>query len=160
MYGVEELSRAAICEDISPEAIEELCARGRVLSFEVGHLLFERGQDAEELIILGEGVVELFFPVHILGATRELTLESKQAGDLVAWSALVHPYRFTLSARCAGKCLLIALGREALQGLFETDPAVGHLFMRNLARVIGQRLQSLQTIWVHDLQTRAATRLE
>ncbi len=95
-----------------------------------------------------------------MGVSRALTLESKQPGDVVAWSALVSPYRFTLSARCAGECALTAFSREALHQYFETAPSVGYLFMRNLAGVIGQRLQRVQAIWMHDLQANAIKRLE
>ncbi|MHC4063441.1 MAG: Crp/Fnr family transcriptional regulator [Planctomycetota bacterium] len=160
MDSFQDLAGAAIFEDISPEGIAGLCSRGRDLSFETGHVLFERGQDADELLILRQGSVELFFPVHIMGVTRDLTLESKQAGDVVAWSALVNPRRFTLSGRCTSKCTLTGLGREALHGYFETHPALGYLFMRNLAGVIGQRLQRMHAIWMHDLQTSASKRLE
>ncbi|MCP4250384.1 MAG: cyclic nucleotide-binding domain-containing protein [bacterium] len=160
MGSVHDELRAAIFESISSERIETLCSQGRELAFEAGHVLFERGQDAEELLVLQEGIAELFSPVHIMGATRELTLESKRAGDVVAWSALVPPYRFTLSARCAGPCRLISLSREMLHEFFETDPAVGYRFMRNLAGVIGQRLQAMQAIWMHDLQASAIRRME
>ncbi len=160
MDGVHDLLRSPIFDGLSSDDLEVLCSHSRVLSFEAGHPLFERGQKAEELMILREGVVELFFPIHILGATREVTLESKQAGDVVAWSALISPYRFTVSARCAGKCVVTGLSRDALHGYFETEPKVGYLFMRNLAGVIGERLQALHTIWVHDLQSSVIRRLE
>ncbi len=32
--------------------------------------------------------------------------------------------------------------------------------MRNLAGVIGRRLQAMQTIWMHDLQASATKRME
>ena len=155
-----EPSRAAIFEGISNGAIEKLCSRGQVETYESGHLLLQRGQNASELMILREGVVELLIPVQIMGVTRDLTVESKQVGDVVAWSALVHPYRFTLSARCASKCVLNTFDRETLHEFFDADPCTGYLFMRNLAGVIGRRLQAMQAIWVRDLQVSAARRLE
>lgn len=151
--------RSAIFEGISDDTIADLCSRGRVISLEANHKLFERGDDAKELMILGEGVVELLFPVQILGVTREVTMESKQAGDVVAWSSVVSPYRFTLSARCAGPCTLTALSRETLRSFFETNPETGYLFMRNLNGVIGRRLSAMQTTWAHNLQASAASRL-
>lgn len=154
------LSRSPIFAGLSQEALSKVCACGRVLSFDSGDVLFERGQDARELMILQEGVVELLFPIEIMGVTRSVTMESKQLGDVVAWSALVPPYHFTLSARCATRCKLTSFKREALHDFFETQPDTGYRCMRNLAGVIGRRLQSMQTIWMRDLQTRAAKRLE
>lgn len=160
MENIRKLSKSAIFEDISPEAIEELCACGRTLSLEEGHRLFDLGEDANELMILEDGAVELFFPVRVIGVTRELTLERKQVGDVVAWSALISPHRFTLSARCASKCVLACLSREDLHDHFDTDPEVGYLFMRNLAGVIGKRLNNMQDVWVRELQSSAVERLE
>jgi CRP-like cAMP-binding protein len=160
MGAFDQLAKSAIFEGISPEVGEDLCALGRQLDLEAGHRLFDRGQDANDLMILAEGVVELFFPVEIMGVTRELTMESKQAGDVVAWSALVSPYRLTLSARCASNCKLFALSRDSLLSYFDAAPQVGNVIMRNLAGVIGRRLQALQTVWIRELQASAVKRLE
>lgn len=153
------LLQSAVFEDISEEVVEGLCSRGRVVSFDAGQKLFERGESADELIILQSGVVELLFPVQIMGVSRDVTMEVKQAGDIVAWSSLVKPYRLTVSARCASTGTLTSVSRQELLAFFETDPKTGYLFMRNLAGVIGRRLQAMQTLWAHDLQASAAKRL-
>jgi len=150
------LVQSAIFEDMSDDTVTALCARGRTEPCEAGRVLFERGQDADELMILQDGVVELLFPVMILGVSREVTMETKQPGAVVAWSSLVSPYHFTLSARCGSDCTLVSFTRDVLYAFFEADPHTGYLFMRNLAGVIGRRLQAMQTIWMHDLQASAA----
>lgn len=160
MDRIQVLSRAAIFEDISLEAIEKLCSRGREISLQPGDKLFERDQQADELMIVQEGVVDLVFPVEVVNVTREVTLESVLAGDVVAWSSLVRPHQFTLSARCAKRCVLSCLSRDKLHAFFETDPKTGYQFMRNLAEVIGRRLQAMQTRWVRELQAAATKRME
>jgi CRP-like cAMP-binding protein len=160
MDRIQALSDSAIFEDFSREAIEELCSPGREVSRQAGYMLFERDQDADELMIVQEGVVDLVFPVQIMSVTREITMESVQAGDIVAWSSLVPPHRFTLSARCASQCVLTALSREILLAFFETDSKAGYLFMRNLAGVAGRRLQAMQAMWVRELQATATKRME
>ena len=160
MDRIQALSCSTIFQDISRETVEELCSRGRELAFEPGHKLFERDQDSSELMILQEGVVDLVFPIQVMSVTREVTMESVQAGDVVAWSSLVAPHRFTLSARCATRCVLTALSRATLHAFFETDSQTGYLFMRNLAGVVGRRLQAMQALWVGELQATAARRME
>lgn len=154
------LTGAAIFEGISPGAMEKLNSRCKVLSFTAGQRLFERGDDAKEMMVLHSGVVELLFPVQVMGVSRELTVETKRTGEVVAWSALVSPFSFTLSARCATDGVLSSLNRGTLEEFFKDDPQAGYLFMRNLAGVIGKRLQTMQGIWLHDLQTSATERLE
>ncbi len=160
MNRIQALSSSAIFEDISVEAIEELCSRGREVSFEPGHKLFERDQHADELMIVQEGVVDLVFPIQIMSVTREVTMESAQAGHVLAWSSLVRPHRFTLSARCARRCVLNCLSRDKLHAFFESDPQTGCQFMRNLAEVVGRRLQAMQTMWVRELQAIARKQME
>ncbi len=155
-----DLLPSAVFDGISDSASEALWAKGQVVSHPADTTLFNRGEDASSLMILQDGVVELLFPLRILGVTREVTMESKQPGSVVAWSALIDPYHFTLSARCASKCELISFSRNDLHSFFESDPRTGYLFMRNLAGVIGRRLQAMQTMWTHDLQASAAKRLE
>ncbi len=160
MNRIQALSSSAIFEDVSQEAIEELCSRGREVSFEPGHKLFERDQHADELMIVQEGVVDLVFPILIMSVTREVAMESAQAGAVLAWSSLVSPHRFMLSARCASRCVLTCLSRENLHAFFEVHPQTGYLFMRNLAEVIGRRLQAMQAMWMRELQAAATKRME
>ena len=155
-----DVVQSGIFEGISSDAVEKLCVGGRKISVEAGHVLFERGQDAGELMILQEGVVELFFPIQIMGVTRAVTMQSNHAGDVVAWSSLVDPHCLTLSAKCASKCTLTVFSRDTLHAYFDTDARTGYLFMRNLAGVIGRRLQAMQTTWMHDLQASIVKGLE
>ncbi len=154
------LRESPIFHDIPDDDVAILCAQGRTVSFDAGRVLFERGQDAEELMILQDGGIELLFPIMILGVTREVVMETKQPGAVVAWSSLVSPFLVTLSARCASDCRLVSFARDALYSFFEADPHTGYLFMRNLAGVVGRRLQAMQTIWMHELQASATKRLE
>lgn len=160
MDKIQTLSHLAIFEGIPYEAVEKLCSCGREVRFEAGHKLFERDQQADGLIIVQEGVVDLVFPIEILSATREVTMESLEPGGVAAWSSLVDPHRLTLSARCKSPCVLTMLSRENLYAFFETDPFTGYLFMRNLAGVIGRRLQTMQVMWTRELQATAQRKME
>jgi hypothetical protein len=47
---------------------------------------------------------------------------------------------------------LIALPRSALLEHFAARPAVGYAVTRNLAAVVGQRLQVFQAMWLREVQ--------
>jgi len=70
----------------------------------------------------------------------------------VGWSALIPPYRFTLTATAPLETEVLALSREALREHFEAHPALGYAVSLNLASVIGQRLQLFQTMWLRGMQ--------
>ncbi|MGH9643689.1 MAG: hypothetical protein ACRD3Q_14855, partial [Terriglobales bacterium] len=82
----------------------------------------------------------------------DILIEEKSAGETVGLSALIPPYRFTLSAVAAQASEIIALPRVELQGHFATWPAIGYKIGANLAVVIGQRLQTVQAMWLREMQ--------
>lgn len=128
----------------------------RPLSCREGDCLFRLGDAADRLYVVATGRVELTFPVVLGSVTREVPFESTARGNTVGWSALVEPYRFTLSARAAESSELATFRREDLFRLFEAEPRVGHVVMRRVAEIIGRRLLRMQALWVRELQ-RAVT---
>ena len=47
---------------------------------------------------------------------------------------------------------LLAFPRAALLAHFEANPAVGLAVMRNVAAVVGHRLQVFQALWLREMQ--------
>ena len=71
---------------------------------------------------------------------------------MVGWSGLVPPHRYTLNASAPLVTELLALPRAALLAHFAACPAVGYVVCRNLAGIVGQRLQVLQAMWLREMQ--------
>jgi CRP-like cAMP-binding protein len=90
--------------------------------------------------------------MQVRGREEDILIEEKLPGETVGWSALIPPYRFTLSASAAVETAVIALSRDALRGYFETSPAVGYKIVSNLAIVVGHRLQLVQAMWLREMQ--------
>ncbi len=71
----------------------------------------------------------------------------------VGWSALIPPYRFTLNGRRPSSTPRCWRSRaSALLEHFAAHPAVGYLVARNVAAVVGQRLQVFQAMWLREMQ--------
>jgi len=96
--------------------------------------------------------MDLCFPMRLNGVLKDVPIESVGMGQPLGWSALVRPYRFTLSARAVGPSGVICLARRDLLDLFETEPAVGNAFLTRISEVIGVRLITFQALWVRELQ--------
>lgn len=160
MLTVDALSQISLFVGIDQETVQDVWALGRVTHHEQGDRLFERGSEANEVLIVESGLVALFFPVPILGAIKEVVVEHAGPGDLLAWSALVSPYTLTLSARCVESGDVRALGREALGDHLDRHAEVGHVLMKNLARIVGRRLQDFQNLWLLEVQAKIIGRLE
>ncbi|MHC4082461.1 MAG: cyclic nucleotide-binding domain-containing protein [Planctomycetota bacterium] len=102
-------------------------------AFGDGQVVLSHGEEARDLMILDSGAIQLELPLTILGEARSIPFETKTRGDAIGWSALVPPYRFTLSARVSGEAGVVVV-------------------MRNLASIVGQRLHLTQEMWSREIQ--------
>jgi CRP-like cAMP-binding protein len=131
------------------EQILELGTRQIVPS---GTLLFRLGDTADRLFLIERGGIRLTLPMQIRGQEQDVLVEERSPGQTVGWSALIPPYRFTLSATASPDTELIALPRESLREYIAANPAAGCKIALNLAVVIGHRLQLFQTIWLREME--------
>lgn len=121
-------------------------------TLEAGENLFQLGAKADRVFVVLEGRIELCVPITVHGSIQEISGESQGPGSAFGWSAFVKPYRFRLSARAAGPAAVAGFDREAIERLIEEDPAFGCRFLRRIAEIIGQRLLTIQALWVREFQ--------
>ena len=131
------------------EQILELGTRQIVPS---GTFLFRLGDTADRLFLIERGGIRLTLPMQIRGQEQDVLVEERSPGQTVGWSALIPPYRFTLSATASPDTEVIALPRESLREYIAANPAAGCKIALNLAVVIGHRLQLFQTIWLREME--------
>lgn len=146
-YGQPDLLRG-----LSQEEADQALALGAHVTVHSGAKLFELGDVADRIFIIQRGRLRLTLPIEVRGHEEEIVVEERSAGETVGWSALIPPYRFTLSAVAPLETEVIALSREALSSYFSAHPEVGHTISMNLASVIGQRLQLFQAMWLREMQ--------
>jgi hypothetical protein len=79
-------------------------------------------------------------------------VEERLPGQALGWSALIPPHRFTLKAVAPLDTQVLAFSRAALFQLFAVRPAVGYTVTRNVAAVVGQRLQVFQAMWLREME--------
>ncbi len=139
-------------EGFPPEHVETVLALGKKVRMSSGALLFRLGDPARCLYLINSGQVRLTVPMHIRGRDEDVLMEEKGPGETVGWSALIPPYRFTLSATTEFETEVITLSREALHSLIEACPAIGAKLCLNVGMVIGHRLQTIQAMWLREMQ--------
>jgi len=103
------------------------------------------GQKADDIFLLKEGVIELRYELPGRESSPDHALATIEPGAAWGWSALVSPHVYTLSAYCtSSRCAFLRLPRAELEELFENNPRIGYIFMRNLANIVGQRFNAAQ----------------
>lgn len=146
------LRRAAIFSELSDEEMALITAAARPVRCAKGECLFLLGDDADRLYVVLAGRIDLSFPLAFGDVVRDVPVEPKLPGSALAWSALVRPHRFTLSARAAEASELASFLRQDLLRIFETHPRIGYVVSRHIAEVVGRRLLQMQALWARELQ--------
>jgi CRP/FNR family transcriptional regulator, cyclic AMP receptor protein len=131
------------------DAIVALATRQRVAA---GTELFRLGGAADSVFVVERGRILLTLPLTVGGCEKDVLIEERSPGQAVGWSALVPPHLFTLNATAPLDSEVLAIPRLALAAFFADDPAVGAVVMRNVAEIMGQRLQVYQTMWLREMQ--------
>jgi CRP-like cAMP-binding protein len=127
------------------QKIRAICSERQVPKDE---WLFRRDQPAEHLYLVQEGAVELLMEVN---GTIDIPITLIRPGDGCAGiGALIEPYTYSLSARCAQDSVLLAIRRTDILELIERDAGLGRIIMTNLARKLSERLvETRQEVKLH-----------
>lgn len=120
-------------------ALLELAAGCAVnVHFRPGELLFREGEPADRFYVLRRGRVS----IGLRTPTQDVVLDTAHDGDVVGWSWLVPPYRWTFDARATEDTAAIAFDATCLRRTCEADAAVGYALLQRVVQVMSGRLHS------------------
>jgi CRP-like cAMP-binding protein len=135
----EALSQHPFAADLAEDDLLKLaaCVVGRS-EWNRGEMVLLRGSpaDACHLIVDGTIAIEIRSP----GRTPS-TLQTLHGGDLLGWSWLIEPHRWTFDARASSVSSAITLDAELLRRTIESDSGFGLEIMR---RVVGSMVSRLE----------------
>lgn len=137
---------------LTPEEAAGVLALGNRLVLTSGAELFHMGDDADSVYLVVRGRIKLTLPMQVRGLVQDVFVEELAPGQTVGWSALLPPFRFTLTASAPLETEVLALPRDPLREYLAARPATGYIVSRNLASVIGQRLQIFQAMWLREME--------
>ncbi len=117
----------------------------RVREYEAGDELFREGEEAREFGVVRRGRVALRTLVPERGMVTILTVEP---GDIIGWSSLVPPYRWTSTAEALEPVEVLTFEGAALRGVLRSDCNFASVVYPRLLqavtrRLIGTRMQLL-----------------
>jgi CRP-like cAMP-binding protein len=149
---MDQLQQTELFEGLSQNELQRLAEVGRHQVLREGEYLFLLGENAVALHAVVKGNIDLCFPMPLGGKVKDICVESVGVGKALGWSALVKPYRFTLSARATEPSEVVSFPRRALIELFEHEPRIAQTFFTRISELVGIRLASFQALWVRELR--------
>lgn len=134
--------------DIASGDMEKIRAISSEIHIPENEWLFRKDQPAERLYLVKNGAIELLIEVN---GTIDIPITLIRPGDGCAGiGALVEPYTYSLSGRCAQDSILLAIRRSDILELIERDAGLGLAIMTNLARKLSERLvETRQEVKLH-----------
>lgn len=127
-------------------------ALAQPIRLRAGEHLFRLGGEATSLYVIQSGLITLAMPMQIAGREENVRIDERGPGQTVGWSTLIPPHRFTLIATAPIDTELLAIPRSQLLDHFASRPAVGSAVWRNVAALVGERLQVFQAMWLREMQ--------
>jgi CRP-like cAMP-binding protein len=146
------LAESELLAGLTPEEAAGVLALGTEVRLAGGEVLFGLGSNADHLYLVKQGRIALTLPIEVRGQGQDVLIEERGPGQAVGWSALIPPHRFTLKATAQLGTDVIALPRAVLTDYLAARPALGYRVARNVAAVVGQRLQVVQAMWLREMQ--------
>jgi CRP/FNR family transcriptional regulator len=139
-------------DGLPPDEVDGLLSLASPIALHEGEELFGLGDEANRIFLVVSGQVRLTLPLSVGERQVDVMVGERMPGHMVGWSGLIPPHRFTFKAVAVPDTELLVLARPPLLAFFNEKPHVGYLVYSNLARIVGQRLQLFQTMWVREMQ--------
>jgi len=103
-----------------------------------GEYLFREGEPADTFYVIRSGRVA----IRMRLPTDAVVVDTARDGDVVGWSWLVPPYRWTFDAVATEDTSVVSIDGACLRGKCEADPALGYALLQRVVRVMSTRLHS------------------
>jgi ABC-type nitrate/sulfonate/bicarbonate transport system permease component/CRP-like cAMP-binding protein len=163
---VEVLRQTMPLQVAEDDLLRKIATLGRRASYDRGAVLYEVGEDADDLYIIVSGKVE-----HTLepGVHARLSTQILKKGDVFGWAALLEKTPRRLArAVCLDATAIVRISGDELLRLLATDPDIGDVVMSRFATLItreytvpeltAQLRQIHRRMHAHDIQGMNLTR--
>ena len=135
----DELGEHPFFSGLPKRYVNVLGGCGENVVFKAGSLIAAEGSSADYFFVLRSGRValELQRPPQ-----RTVRIQTLDTGDVLGWSWLFPPYRWSFDARAVQDVRAIQLDGRCLRKHCDEDPAMGYALMQRFSRLMMQRVEA------------------
>lgn len=145
----EMLRQTEILTDLNDEELALIANVSHLRTYETGTRIFSENEEARELFILEQGRVSILVDI---GQGRLATMGIVSPHSAFGWPALVPPYIYMDTARCAERTRVIAFPATVLRELCLNNCRACYSVMEKVTAVISSRLNDARFQLIHVLQ--------
>lgn len=145
--GMTEVTVASLAEhpflrNLRPSTLERLAPVASLVRMPARHQIFAEGGYAGKFWLIRSGAVALVLEVPGWGPT---VVETLGRSDVLGWSWMFPPYRWTLGAVTTEAVEMIEFDGPSVRSAFDADPQLGYEMTRRFTGVIARRLQATRS---------------
>jgi CRP/FNR family transcriptional regulator, cyclic AMP receptor protein len=146
------LANHPFARGLNDRHLELLVGCASNIRFQAGQLVFREGEEANQFYLIREGKVAVELFASERGPINILTLGE---GEVLGWSWLVPPYRWTFDAHAIESTRAIALDGKCLREKSERNHDLGYELLKRITVTMEERLQAtrLQLLNVYEVHT-------
>ncbi|MBW7884186.1 MAG: cyclic nucleotide-binding domain-containing protein [Caldilineaceae bacterium] len=126
-------------QDLEPQHVQRIAAFASPVQFNRGQVIFEESGHADCFYLVERGLVALSVGVPGKG---NVTVQTIRSGDMLGWSWLFQPYRWSFTARALEPTDTLRFEAAGVRQLCGEDCKLGYALVYRFADVIMQRLQA------------------
>lgn len=141
------LASNELFEGLPEDVLEVLARHAEERRLERNAILFGHGDPAREFFLLRSGAVVIEVPA-ISGPSLEV--QHLGPGEVLGWSWLIPPYRWSFQARAEEPTELLAFDGEAVRARCEADAAFGYAVLRRFSSLMSERLEAARLTMMEE----------
>ncbi len=131
--AVKILKKMPVLSGLQDKEYQTVLAMCSSIVVKKGETLFKQGDDGSSMFILLSGEID----INVEGVG---TVHVMKAGEILGEIGLVKNVARTAGAVTRQDCVLLQLYSEILHQVVKKQPRVGYIIMRNVARILADRL--------------------
>jgi len=146
-----QLEKHPFFQDLPHEDLDLIagCCSNQV--FKPGEMIGREGEPANHFFLIREGQahIQIFIPNQ-----GEVTIQTVGPGDIIGWSWLFPPYKWSFDVKSVDTTRTIAMDGRCLRKKCDENPAFGYPMMKKFAQVMIQRLKAarIQVLDIYQTQ--------
>ncbi len=138
MISPEVLRRYPYFSGISEESLKQIAMIAEEKCIPAQQQLFREGDPAKHVSIITRGEVNI---QYLLGTGELRTVDTLVAGELLGWSGIIEPYKYTAIGTTTKETDLVQLDAVKLRQLLAQDPLLGYRLTTEVAKLLAHRLE-------------------
>ena len=130
-------------DGLTEEQLATIQQAGEVREYEAGETIITEGEEGTLIYGILSGRVEI--SVALSNTAEQMPVHVAAAGSVFGDFELFERQPRSATVRSIKEVALFAISAEDLEGIFQEDPMVGFIVMRNLCRILVDRMRKTTT---------------